>query len=329
MPKFSIILPVRNGGSYVKECVQSILSQSVEDFDLQVLDNSSTDGTLEWIRSLTDVRITVYPAPRPMTIEENWGWIVSIPKNEFMTMIGHDDLLHPSYLKEMNELIARHPDASLYQSHYRYIDQDGHLIRYCLPMDEIQQASEFLACQFSRTMESMGSGYLMRSSDYDKLGGMPGYYPNLIFADYELWINLMRLGYKATSARECFSYRIHQNLSRMTNGMLYQGAFGKYMSFIKSLIDQDPVIKCIVERYGKDMLYYNCESLSHRLLKTPSRQRTISVNEFIKKCESYANDLIPEQQFKPLHKFRIRIAGQLDRSAIGRIVFNLFIKTFR
>ena len=52
MKKFSIILPVRNGGEYVKDCVRSILSQTVDEFDLIVLDNCSTDGTVEWINSL-------------------------------------------------------------------------------------------------------------------------------------------------------------------------------------------------------------------------------------------------------------------------------------
>jgi glycosyltransferase involved in cell wall biosynthesis len=329
MQKFSIILPVRNGGLYVKDCVQSILSQSVTDFDLQVLDNSSTDGTLEWLQSLGDPRIRIYPSPGPLSIEENWGRILSIPKNEFMTMIGHDDLLHPLYLQEMNGLISAYPEASLYQSHFRYIDQHGGFVRHCLPMDRIQYAHEFLACQFSRTMDSMGSGYMMRSAHYDRLGGMPTGYPNLIFADYELWVNLIRLSYKATALRECFSYRLHANLSRTTNGMLYQSAFGKYMEFIKMLIPADDSIREVVERYGKDMLYYFCEALSHRLLKTPVRLRQVSVSEFIKKCKCYAEEIIPGQDFQPLQKFRIRIADRLDRSFMSRNIFYLYKKLIR
>lgn len=120
--KFSIILPVYNGGGYVKECVKSILSQSVTDFNLHVLDSSSTDGSLEWIRSLNDPRIVFYPAEKKLTIEENWNRITGIPKNEFMTVIGHDDLFHPDYLQKMDELIGKHPKATLYQAHYNYIN---------------------------------------------------------------------------------------------------------------------------------------------------------------------------------------------------------------
>ena len=50
--RYSIILPVRNGGDYAKECVKGILSQTYSDFNLLVLDNNSNDGTLEWIKSI-------------------------------------------------------------------------------------------------------------------------------------------------------------------------------------------------------------------------------------------------------------------------------------
>src|SRR2546423_4977854 len=118
MSKYSIILPVRNGGEYVKECIQSILSQSLNDFNLIVLDNCSNDGTTEWIEQLNDERIVLHKADRPLTIEENWARILKVPKNEFITMIGHDDLLSTNYLTVMDDLIRKYPDASLYQTHF-------------------------------------------------------------------------------------------------------------------------------------------------------------------------------------------------------------------
>ena len=71
MAKYSVILPVRNGGKYVQECIQSILHQTLPDLNLLVLDNCSSDGTLEYVRSLHDERIEIYPAESPLSIEEN------------------------------------------------------------------------------------------------------------------------------------------------------------------------------------------------------------------------------------------------------------------
>lgn len=327
MAKYSIILPVRNGGSYVKECIHSILSQSYPDFNLHVLDNNSTDETVTWIESLQDKRIIIYRSDRSLTIEENWSRIKDIPKNEFMTMIGHDDLLFPDYLQEMEMLIAKHPQATLYQTHFTYINDKGALMKSCLPMDQVQYAHEFIAFHFTQTLESTGTGYIMRSRDYDAAGGMPMDFPNLLFADYKLWVNLISLGYKATSLKECFSYRIHQSTSRTTNGMAYQGAFGQYIQFLKEAIQKDPFVREVVTRYGKQFLFYYCESLSHRLLKTPVTDRTLTVTDFVKKCESYAADLIPGQSFRPVEVFRIKIAMQLDQSVLGRNIFKIYKKT--
>jgi len=324
MEKYSVILPVRNGGNYVKECIVSILGQTLNDFNCIVLDNCSEDGTAEWIESLRDRRIVLYRSERPLTIEQNWSRIKDVPKNEFMTLIGHDDLLYPFYLEEMDALISRHPSAGLYQAHYKYIDGEGKPIRPCLPMDEVQYAHEFLACQMARTIDSMGTGYMMRSVDYDKAGGIPACYPNLIFADYELWMNMMGKRYKATTLKDCFSYRLHQNLSRTTNGMLYQEAFGKYVTFIRELMQEDPAVEKIVKRYGRDMLLYFCEGLSHRLLKTPIANRSLKVKDLIGIFETYAKELVPGQEFHPLKIFRIRIASWLDRSLIGRGIFRSY-----
>src|SRR5688572_24503511 len=144
MAKYSIILPVKNGGDYLKLCVKSIMSQTYTDFNLIVLDNKSTDGSLQWLQQQRDSRIIIYESPQPLPIEQNWGRIKDVPRNEFMTMIGHDDILAPYYLEEMDKLVRNHPHASLYQAHYSYIDKDGNVTRTCLPMDEIQKAYEFL-----------------------------------------------------------------------------------------------------------------------------------------------------------------------------------------
>ena len=318
--KYSIILPVRNGGGHVKECVKSILDQTLPDFDLLVLDNCSTDGTLQWVQSLTDPRITVYPADRSLTIEENWGRITGIPKNEFITLIGHDDLLDRDYLAVMDQLIQKHPRASLYQAHYRYIDKDGRFKRSCLPMAEVQYAHEFIACHFLRTMDSMGTGYMMRSKDYDALAGIPDY-PNLIFGDYELFTRLIALSYKATALEECFSYREHISASTGTNGDVYQQALERYVLFLHALMQESKPVKEVIDRYAKTFLLYFCESLSHRLLKTPWKKRSITVSRYVRKCVGYAALLIPGQEFKPMQVFRIRIAAQLDSSSLGRMLF--------
>lgn len=318
--KYSIILPVRNGGNYVKECVSSILSQSLNDFNLLVLDNASTDGTLQWVTSLQDERIKVFPSERSLSIEENWARILTVPKNEFITLIGHDDILDANYLAVMDALIKKYPAAGLYQAHFRFIDGAGLFNRHCKTMDEVQYAHEFIAHQLAASIESTGTGYMMRSKDYEEAGGLLNY-PKLIFADYQLWVTLTFKNYKATALEECFSYREHESASWATDGREYQEAFERYIYFLNEMLNKDAKIKQVIQRYGKGFLLQYCESLAHRLLKTPVNKRNISVSSFIEKCRHYAALLIPGQEFEPERVFRIKIARQLDSTAIGRFLF--------
>ena len=318
--KFSIILPVYNGGELIKECVKSILSQHLTDFNLLVLDSNSTDDTVKYLESLNDYRIIIYKSEKNLSIVENWARIRTIPKNEFITLIGHDDILNHSYLEDISDLIERYPDASLYQTHFNYIDAKGILIKPCKPMAIRQTIDQFLGAQMNQTIDSMGTGYMMRSKDFDLVGGMPTNYPNLIFADYELFMRLTQLSYKATSEKFGFSYRVHNSVSKITNGEAYAQAFQTYLIFISTLLKNENT-KEVVERYGYEFLIYFCQSLSHRILKTPFNKRKIRVGEFIKQCEQMAKVLIPNQPFEPLKIFKIKIARDLDANDITSILF--------
>jgi glycosyltransferase involved in cell wall biosynthesis len=291
-----------------------------------VLDNCSNDGTLEWLQSLNDQRIVIHQSQEPLSIEQNWARIKSIPKNEFITLIGHDDILDENYLQLMDNLIAEHPSAALYQTHFQYIDSEGKILRNCKPMDETQYAHEFIAAYMCRSIDSTGTGYMMRSRNYDTLGGINAGYENLIFADFDLWIQLMALSYKATSFETGFKYRVHNSVSKLTGGQQYQQAFERFLQFIISRFDKDEKIRLVGERYGKEFLLYFCESLSHRILKTPKDQRQIHVGEFIEKCKYYAPLLFPAQNFEPEKKLKINIAKVLDSSVLGRNLFLFFKK---
>ena len=94
--RFTVVLPVRNGGQYLPECVESILRQSCGDLALEILENGSTDGTAEWLETVRDPRVRVWPAPRPLPIEQNWRRAVALPKGEFLLFVGHDDRRIPA-----------------------------------------------------------------------------------------------------------------------------------------------------------------------------------------------------------------------------------------
>jgi glycosyltransferase involved in cell wall biosynthesis len=207
--RFLVVLPVRNGGEFLKICVKSILAQTNALFRLVVFDNASTDGTVAWLRNLNDSRIAIHESNSPLSIEDNWSRIRNLQSSdEYLTMIGHDDLLDPNFLSGISALIDRYPDARIYHSRFRLINAHGRTIRRSLPVPSVELGHEFLAARLAFKRDSFGTGYVLRMKDFIDVGGMPTY-KGLLFADDALWMELMVGSQKVTLQEVSFSYRVH------------------------------------------------------------------------------------------------------------------------
>ena len=329
MKKYSIILPVRNGGEYVKECVNSILAQTHDDFDLIVLDNCSTDGTPEWIASLKNNKIKLLFAPSPLSMEESWARATSIEKNEFITILGHDDILYPNFLQTIDLLVHQHPSASLYLTHFDLIDAEGKMIRACKPMQATYTGDELLKGILSNTVDIMGTGYVMRSKDYDGVGGIPVKYPRLLYADFELWVNLASKGYEVIAPEKCFAFRMHQSTAHSSKDSSLHDAMDIWIDCLAELKQKNEKTRAVVDEYGNEFLLFYCKGFSHRLLRTGIEDREgMTVEKMIGQTKQWAKKIGLESRYHPEKIFSIRLAGIIDNSAILRKVFLLFKKVY-
>lgn len=327
MAKFSIILPVRNGGNYVKECVASVLSQQLTDFNFIILDNASTDGTLEWLQSINDERIKIIPSTKSLTIEENWGRVKDVTKNEFITLIGHDDILYPDFLTTIDRLIQDHPQASLYHTHFNFIDAVGKTIRPCKPMNNRLNGNEFLQAFLTANIDLMGTGYVMRSKDYDALEGIPVKYPNLLFADFELWLNLTLKSYEAIAPNNCFAFRVHKGTTGTSQDKKLHDALGIFVDYLANHEKDDVKAKNTIDEFGSQFLLFYCKGFSHRLLRTPLQKRNhFLVKDFVSYTKQFALKLGIQQQYKPSQQLPIQLALLIDSNTLSRKLF-LFFKS--
>lgn len=325
--KYSIILPVRNGGNYVKDCVISILGQTYTDFNFIVLDNCSTDGTLEWLQSLNDSRIVIIPSDRPLTIEENWGRIVSVQKNEFITLIGHDDILYPNFLEVIDKLVLSNPEASLFHTHFNFINAEGAIVRTSKPMLDRLTGYEFLEAFLKHSIDLMGTGYVMRSKDYDALNGIPIKYPSLLFADFELWLKLSFISYEAIAPDNCFAFRVHQSTTSMSQDEKLHRALDIFIDYLVELSAKDKKAKNIINTFSANFLLFYCKGFAHRLMRTPLIKRQgLTVNDFITYTNKLATKLGIEEKYKPESLNAIKIAKVIDSNKLLSKLFLLFKK---
>lgn len=103
-PKVSVIIPVYNTEAYVRETVESILYQSLQDLEIIVINDGSTDHSLEILNELaaTDPRILLFSqANQGLSVTRNKG--MSHAHGEFIYFMDSDDLLHPGALQTCYE----------------------------------------------------------------------------------------------------------------------------------------------------------------------------------------------------------------------------------
>lgn len=232
-PLISIVLPVRNGEKYLAQTLDSLFAQTYQNFNILVLENSSSDATPTILSAVSDQRLRVFPSDRPLSIDENWARILALPLAEWMTIISHDDLLYPSFLQTMIDLSSREPQASLFSAQFDMIDPDGTFIRRSRPIPYSETGDDFLRARQRYDRDSFGTGYFMRSQDYIRVGGLPPF-PQLFFADDMMVYRLAQHSHKITSPDVHFAYRYHRYSAAYTVPLetLYQ-ASRQYLDALK------------------------------------------------------------------------------------------------
>lgn len=103
--KYSILIPTYNAGTYLKECIDTIIQQNYEDYELLISDDHSTDGTNEYIGTLKHPRIKAFWAPYEMSMSEHWEWLLSHAQGEWIIFVGQDDGLQPYFFDLAERLI--------------------------------------------------------------------------------------------------------------------------------------------------------------------------------------------------------------------------------
>jgi len=135
MPRYSILLPTRNGASLLEGCLGSILSQPYQDFELVVSDNASDDATPQILaRHAGDPRIVLLRQEESLGVTENWNRALAASTGERIGLIGDDDVLLPGYFERADALIQRHGDPDVLLRALATIIDRGHLARGVKPV---------------------------------------------------------------------------------------------------------------------------------------------------------------------------------------------------
>jgi glycosyltransferase involved in cell wall biosynthesis len=94
-PLVSIVMPVKDGAEHISQAIDSLLNQTLTDFELIVIDDGSQDQTAQIIKGYTDPRITLYSQENQgVSKAANRGF--AIAKGQYITRHDHDDISLPT-----------------------------------------------------------------------------------------------------------------------------------------------------------------------------------------------------------------------------------------
>jgi glycosyltransferase involved in cell wall biosynthesis len=201
-PAVSVVIPVRNALPFLDEAVTSILTQSFTDFELIVVDDGSTDGSLARVRTFADPRIRIHSQPA-IGIASALNAGIALAKAPLIARMDADDVALPDRLHRQVLLLRERPDIAAVGSGYRVIDRHGRPLRVIIPPadpDAIRQTLLESNCMAHPTV-------VMRRDTVVRAGGYRDAFP--FCEDYDLWMRLSENSLLANIPEPLLLYREH------------------------------------------------------------------------------------------------------------------------
>ena len=202
-PKVSIVLPCYNGAKMIGEAIESVIAQTYKDWELIIVNDCSTDNTLEVAQSYAekDQRIRVFSNEKNSKLPATLNHGFREAKGELWTWTSDDNLLLPTMLEELSGYLDENPDVGFVTSDLVNVDINGNIISYDIHPDNIQDKMPLNNCG--------GASFMYRSSVAKKIGE---YREDLFLAeDYEYWIRLCFNTKLAHYPKVLYHYRVHAN----------------------------------------------------------------------------------------------------------------------
>lgn len=126
-PRVTVGIPVFNMERTVARAIESVLGQTLGDFELLVSDNASSDGTEEICRryAAADARIRYTRHPRAIPGLENFRFVLDAARGAYFMWLAADDFMLTRLLEEATAILDRHPDVVCSTPRVDALDRDG------------------------------------------------------------------------------------------------------------------------------------------------------------------------------------------------------------
>lgn len=200
-PNITVLMPVYNAQAYLKMAIDSILNQTLTNFELLIINDGSTDESEEIILSYEDKRIRYIKNDRNIKLIATLNKGIKLSLGKYIARMDADDISHPDRLRKQFELLEKNPKIGVCGTWFETIEKSVKISKY--PKDDISIRIKMLyQCPFCHPSVMYRKDILVKND--------LSYNTNYIHAeDYELWVQLAKYTKFANIPEVLLQYRIH------------------------------------------------------------------------------------------------------------------------
>ncbi|MET3462626.1 glycosyltransferase family 2 protein [Variovorax atrisoli] len=185
-PRVSVVIPTRNSEKYLREALESILAQTFTNFEVLIVDDNSTDGTLDIVRSYADPRIAVLKGPgKGLAAALNFAYRQA--RGEFIARMDADDIAEATRLGKQVAFLDEHLDVGVCGTKFQQF-MDGDAIHH--HMENVRYTDMLMGCYIGHPTAMLRRQLFIENNLF--------YDESMRFSeDYDLWtraIRVMKLG---------------------------------------------------------------------------------------------------------------------------------------
>ena len=206
-PTISVLMSVYNGEKYLAEAVESILDQTLADFEFIIIDDGSKDGSLAMLQKYAarDPRIRLTSQPN-QGLTRTLNEALAQARGEFIARMDSDDVARPDRFENQVRFLREHPEVVCTGGYFELIDGEGRLLTWLKPpIDDAEIQRRALA----------GHGSICHPTAMirrEALRRINGYDTDFKTAqDLDLWLRLGEVGKLANVPVSVLRFRLHES----------------------------------------------------------------------------------------------------------------------